>query len=131
MENECRPESGWIRAMRWLARALTLLATGLFAWFLVESGSRVFSELVWGEPQGVPLFVAILAALLGVLAAWRWELVGGLVAIAGSLAIVGLVIWGSGTDMLYSALWFAAPFLAAGGLYLVCCTQTRALVRRA
>ena len=71
MEQECQSESRWIKAMRWLARVLTLLATGLFAWFVVESGARVLSTMVAGEPQGVPMLVAVLAALLKVLAAWR------------------------------------------------------------
>lgn len=125
MESKNRMDCRWTKTMRWIARALTILASGLFAWFLVESGARMFTTLAWGEPQGVPLLIALLAALVGALAAWRWELVGGIVAIAGALIIVGLVVWGSGVDMLYSAVWFTAPLLVAGGLYLACCARTR------
>jgi hypothetical protein len=116
---------GWTLAMRWTARALALLVVGLFLWFLVEFGARVLARLPWLDPQGVPLLAALLVALAGVVVAWRWELVGGLMALAGALAIVALVEVGSGLDTLYAALLFTAPLLVAAALYLGCCARKR------
>jgi hypothetical protein len=116
--------NGWTSVMRWSARLLALVAAGLFGYFAVEFGARVFPTLSWG-PQGVPLLVALFVALLGVLIAWRWELVGGMMAVAGALAIMGLVCLGSGGDMLFCALLFTLPLLLAGVLYLGCCWRKR------
>jgi hypothetical protein len=111
--------------MRWMARLLALAAVGLFVLFVAMSGAKVFPALSWNSPQGLPLLVGLLVALVGVLIAWRWELIGGVLAVAGALAIMGLVCWGSGADMLYCAVLFTLPILVAGVLYLGCCWRTR------
>ena len=116
---------GWTLAMRWMARLLALLAVGLMVWFVVESGTRVVPLLRWDRLQGVPLLVALGVALLGVVLAWRWELLGGLLALLGALATVALVVAGSGLDMAYAALLFTAPLLVAAALYLGCCARRR------
>lgn len=115
---------GSTTAMRWTARILALLAVGLFVFFAVELGARVFPTLSWG-PQGIPLMIALVVALAGVVVAWRWELVGGIMTVAGVAAIMALVCAGSGTDMLFCAFLFTLPLLAAGALYLGCCWRTR------
>jgi len=112
-------------AMRWAARVLALLVAGLFVWFLAEFGARVLPALSWLDPQGVPLLAALLVALAGVLVAWRWELAGGLLTLAGALAIVALVAVGSGLDTVYAALLLTAPLLVAGALYVGCCARGR------
>ncbi|MFC2029500.1 hypothetical protein ACFLWA_02085 [Chloroflexota bacterium] len=118
--------NGWTGAMRWAARIVGLVAAGLFVAFLLVSGPRVLPALSWTSPQGIPLLFVLLIALAGVLIAWRWELVGGLLAVAGGLAIMGLVCAGSGIDMLYCAVLFTLPLLLAGVLYLACCARSRA-----
>jgi peptidoglycan/LPS O-acetylase OafA/YrhL len=115
----------WTTAVRWVARLLALLVVVLFVWFLVESGPRLWASLAWDRVQGVPLVVAMLVALTGVVLAWRWELWGGLVTLLGSLGIVALVVAGSGLDMIYAALLFTAPMLVAAALYLGCCARDR------
>ena len=115
---------GSTTAMRWTARILALLAVGLFVYFAVELGARVFPTLSWG-PQGIPLMVALAVALAGVVVAWRWELVGGIMTVAGVAGIMALVCVGSGTDMLFCAFLFSLPLLVAGALYLGCCYRTR------
>jgi len=72
------------------------------------------------------MMIALLVAVAGVVAAWRWELGGGVLAIAGSVAIVLLVVLGSGLDMLVPAVVFVAPLVLAGLLYLGCCARCRA-----
>ena len=69
---------GWTVAMRWVARLLALVALGLFVWFAAESGTQVLLSLRWEDLQGLPLLLALGVALLGVILAWRWELLGGL-----------------------------------------------------
>lgn len=117
-------KDGSTTAMRWTARILALLAVGLFVFFAVELGARVFPTLSWG-PQGIPLMIALAVALAGVVVAWRWELVGGIMTVAGVAGIMALVCAGSGTDMLFCAFLFTLPLLAAGALYLGCCYRTR------
>jgi hypothetical protein len=124
MSNVQQKRDGSTTAMRWTARILALLAVGLFVLFAVELGSRVFPTLSWG-PQGIPLMVALAVALAGVVVAWRWELVGGIMTVAGVAGIMALVCAGSGTDMLFCAFLFTLPLLVAGALYLGCCYRTR------
>ncbi|MGD8623089.1 MAG: hypothetical protein PVF47_13210 [Anaerolineae bacterium] len=119
-----KTKSGWTTLMRWTARLMALVATGLFVWFVVEFGGEVLTNLSWG-PQGIPLLAGILVALVGLLLAWRWEMVGGLMAMGGSVLVMALVCIGSGLDMLFCALLFTLPILVAAGLYLGCCWQTR------
>ena len=116
--------NGGTTTMRWIARIVALIAVGLFVFFAVELGAKVFPTLSWG-PQGIPLLVALVVALAGVLVAWRWELVGGVMTVAGVAAIMGLVCLGSGIDMFYCAFLFTLPLLLAGGLFLACCWRTR------
>jgi hypothetical protein len=111
--------------MRWAARIVGLGAVGLFLLFLAVSGGTVLPALSWTSPQGIPLLAALLLALAGVLIAWRWELVGGLLAVAGGLGIMALVCAGSGTDMLLCAVLFTLPLVLAGLLYLGCCARSR------
>jgi hypothetical protein len=117
--------NGWTGLMRWTARILALIAGGLFVFFAVEFGAKVLSGLSWTSPQGLPLLLGLLVAILGALIAWRWELVGGMMAVAGALIVMALVCAGSGVDMLFCAFLFTAPLLLAGGLYLACCWRTR------
>ncbi len=124
MSNVQQKRDGSTTAMRWTARILALLAIGLFVFFAVEVGSRVFPTLSWG-PQGIPLMAALVVALAGVVVAWRWELVGGIMTVAGVAGIMALVCAGSGTDMLFCAFLFTLPLLVAGALYLGCCYRTR------
>ena len=114
----------WTLLLRWTARVLAVIAAGLFVLFAVESGGRLLADLSWDRPQGWPLLLVLLAALAGVLVAWRWELAGGALAVAGAMAVVGLVVWGSGMDMIIGAVLFAAPVAMAGVLYLICCART-------
>jgi hypothetical protein len=69
--------------------------------------------------------VVLAVALAGVIVAWRWELVGGIMTVAGVAGIMALVCLGSGTDMLFCAFLFTLPLLVAGALYLGCCWRTR------
>ncbi len=109
-----------IRSLRWVARSIGLCVAALFVFFMIDSGARLIPALPWTEPQGMPLFLVLLAAVAGLLLAWRYEAVGGLLAVAGALVILALVFLGSGPSMLLGALFFTLPLLVAGCLYLGC-----------
>ena len=109
---------GWTTAMRWVARLLGLIALGLFVFFVFDSGVDILPSLSWGSPQGIPLLLALLGALAGLLIAWRWEVVGGLMVMIGAAVIFGLVCLGSGLDMSLCAFYFTLPLFLSGALYL-------------
>jgi hypothetical protein len=125
MTTEQKDGNGWTVTMRWTARILALVAGGLFAYFAVEFGPRVLFALSWTSAQGMPLLLGLLVALVGAFVAWRWELIGGLMTVAGAVIVVALVCVGSGLDMFYCAFLFTLPLLVAGVLYLACCWRTR------
>jgi hypothetical protein len=62
--------------------------------------------------------------MAGLLLAWRWEALGGLLAVGGALLILALVFAGSGPTMVLGALFFTLPLLTAGCLYLGCWWRT-------
>ena len=111
--------------IRWFARLLALGVTALFVYAAREFGSSIFPALDWG-PQGWPLLIGLIVAVAGLWLAWRWEMVGGLMAVVGGAGIMVLVCAGSGADMLLCALLFALPILVTGSLYLACCWRSRA-----
>lgn len=125
MTTEKKGGDGWTATMRWIARILALVVGGLFVYFVVEFGPRVFPTLSWTSAQGMPLLLGLLVALVGAVIAWRWELVGGLMTVAGAVIVMALVCVGSGLDMLFCAFLFTLPLLVVGALYLGCCWRTR------
>lgn len=118
--------NGRTSAMRWTARILAIATAGLFAYFVIEFGPRIFPNLSWGA-QGIPLLAVVGMAVIGTVLAWRWELLGGALTLGGALVTMILVCAGSGLDMFLCALFFALPLLVAGALYLSCCWQKRVI----
>ena len=112
-------------AMRWVGRIIGLMAVGLFLLFLIETGARILPELTWGNPQGIPLLLAMIVAVAGVLVGWIVELIGGLMTLVGAVAIPILVYLGSGLSLLVAALILSLPLLVCGGLCLGCCWRAR------
>lgn len=117
--------------MRWTARILALVVAALFTWFALDLGPRVFANLSWASPQGLPLLIGIAVGILGLFVAWRWELAGGVMAVLGAVLTMVLVCAGSGADMLLCAFLFSLPILVAGALYLGCCYRRRSVARSA
>ena len=107
-----------VKGLLWPARTASLLVSGLFLLFVVESGARVVATLDWSSPRGMPLFLALVLSLAGVNVAWRWARLGGTMAVAGSLTMVVLVYLASGPAGVLGAVLFAFPILFAGALHL-------------
>jgi hypothetical protein len=116
------------KTMRWIARILGLLASGLFLFFLICTGAEICPTLSWISPRGMPLFIVLAVAAVGVLVAWRWELIGGTMAALSAIVTSTLVYFGSGRAVLSTALMIGLPFFISGVLFLACCWRTRTAV---
>ena len=112
------------KVMRWIARVLGLLTSGLFVLFLICAAATICPTLSWSSPRGVPLFIVLAIAAVGVLIAWRWELVGGAMAAVGAVVLSALVYFGSGRAVFSTALMIGLPFFISGALFLACCWRT-------
>ena len=108
-----------VRTVRWVARLLSVLV----AVFLLSL--LAFNEDVRTEPT--PPFLVICLLSLFLLAGWRWERVGGLLAMLGSpvLVLSILIYWWGQTNMVVP-LWgmallgsgMALAFFIVGWLYV-------------
>jgi anti-sigma-K factor RskA len=110
---------------RWIARMLGLLASVPFVLFLVFLGATICPRLSWSNPRGMPLLCVLSAATVGVLIAWRWEMIGGAMAVVAAVAISGLVYFGSARTVFPAAMMASVPYFVAGVLFLACCWRTR------
>ena len=119
------------KVMRWIARVLGLLASGLFVLFLICAGIGICPMLSWSSPRGMPLFIVLAMAAVGALLAWRWELIGGAMAAVGAIVLSALVYFGSGRAVLTTALMIGLPFFISGVLFLACCWRTRTVTTSA
>jgi hypothetical protein len=77
-------------AVHWAARCFALLVTASF--LLILAGEFISPHSVppahWREWTGI---VLLIAAIIGMLAAWKWELPGALVSLLALLAFVPVV----------------------------------------
>ena len=99
-------------------RAIGLLAvlTALLYLRAMASGAFLYRGAVENIPVTAILFVLMLIATVGLVLTWRWECVGGLVAILGSLAVAGVVYTTFTDNRLLALLVYSSPFLVAGSL---------------
>jgi len=104
---------------------LGLWASTPFVLFLIYSGARACPKLSWSSPQGMPLFIVFAMATVGVLIAWRWEMIGGAIAMVCAIVINALIYLGSGRALFYAALMNSVPFFVAGVLFLTCYWRAR------
>jgi len=109
-----------MRAMEYFARALALLWAGFWTFFFIAE------SLAWHTPlyrMTIWLCCGLIFLLLA-LAAWRWEVAGGLMLIVGGvLAALAYSIWGPQRLPLASRvttlLALGVPPAAAGALFLI------------
>lgn len=120
-----RSADGLTKEVRWSARLVGLLAGSLFLEFIVRKGARIVPGLSWSRPLGMPLFVALVMAVAGGLIGWRWEAIGGTMAVVGGVAIIALAYIGAGPGIVPAALMLTLPLFVGGFLYLACCWRTK------
>jgi hypothetical protein len=89
------------KILRWTARVLGTLVLLLFLVFLIGEGAPKPSILTAHEKL---MFAALGVMLLGLIVAWRWAGIGGL------LALLGYLLFG----LLAGPRVIISPFLAGG-----------------
>ena len=104
------------RIVRWTARIigtllLVLFLVGFVASFVAE-GATPLGQLTTAE---ILMFGATFMMLVGVALAWRWEFVGGALAIAGGIGFTVVDSVRSG----FRIVWFPAVFVVVGVLYVL------------
>jgi hypothetical protein len=110
-----------IGGVRWIARLLALLVSGPFIYFLLFRSGEVVPNLSWRAPNQMPLFLAWLAVIVGILVSFRSEMIGGLVTAVSAMAIGVLAYAGCGSGELLTCSLVAGPYLLSGLLLLGCC----------
>jgi hypothetical protein len=101
-----------LAALQWTARALAVLLFGLVA--AIALGEGVPNPAHIGAGPAI-IFFSLVVTCAGLLAAWRWEVMGAVAAIAG-LVVINVVEWNANHKLAGGAFpWFAAPAV----LYLV------------
>ena len=103
--------------MSWIARGTGLLVSGFFLIFTI---SEFISEVLGGRPcmAVVPLLAFLAAPILGVLIAWRWEMIGGALTMLGAIGLGIFVYLAVEYNKLLGAMLFSLPFLISGLLFL-------------
>jgi hypothetical protein len=99
---------------RWIARIVSTFALMVAIVFVVGEGLPNLAELPLAD---LLLTLVFLAMLVGVVLGWRWEAAGGVVALVGFAAFLGLEYVALGSA---SVNGFLALFPIAGVLYLFC-----------
>jgi len=111
----------FIGTVRGIARILALLVSGPFLYFLIFRSGEVVPSLSWTVPNEMPLFVAWIAVIVGVLMSWRWQMIGGFVTAASAIAIGALAYAGCGAEEFSTCMVVAVPYFLSGLLLLGCC----------
>jgi hypothetical protein len=107
-------------ALRWMARGLSLVTSGVF---LVIIGLALTNEDAPRAPA-IPVLVLLGLTLVANFGAWRWERIGGLVVIllAGGLTVAAYSssrAFGLGSPSFLLSLLYGGPFLVVGILFWI------------
>ena len=104
--------------LRVFTRAVGLLAvlTALLYLRAMTTGGFLYRGVSENIPVTTILFVLMLFATAGLVLTWRWECVGGVVAILGSMAVAVVVYSTFSENRLLAMLVYGSPFLISGTL---------------
>lgn len=103
---------GWLR---WLARILGLTLAALF--LLVGIGGALVEEPSW-TGEGAVLAILGLWAVMSLLAAWRWETLGGLSGLLAGLALAAFAVGTAGSFRLMAAAVTGLPIILISVAFL-------------
>ncbi|MCB8946051.1 MAG: hypothetical protein H6658_20085 [Ardenticatenaceae bacterium] len=67
--------------------------------------------------------VLLIAAMLGLLATWRYEMVGSVTAVLAGLIFGILIYVTTAQNPLLLTIFYSSPFVISGGLQLACCRR--------
>ena len=110
-----------INPIRWVARLSSIMVSGTFLLIMLLA---ITNE---DPPQtpAIPILVLLAFTMMGCIAAWRWEKVGGSAAIIGTIGL-GIAVYAAslafGLDSYAFLLMglYSLPFLVVGVLFLAC-----------
>jgi hypothetical protein len=108
---------------RWVG-FLALLTGILYLRVVVIETLAAIRSNDWSLLDLLPMVLLFLATL-GLLLAWRWEGLGGLLAFGSgiSLGLVDYLVYGP--ERWVAVLLYCSPFVVAGGLCLICWWRRR------
>jgi hypothetical protein len=118
MKNKGSSDTQSIRIIRWTARIISILIISLFLLFFI--GESVTEHHPNAEPIAIINIVVGVLMIGGLVVAWKWEFLGGLISVIGFIG-VGIVNPRSFTlPMMYL-------FLLPAILFLICAWKSRSL----
>ena len=99
-------------------RAVGLLAvlTALLYLRAMTTSGFLYRGVSETMPVTAILFVLMLVATAGLVVTWKWECLGGVVAVLGSMAVAVVVYSTFAENRLLATLIYSSPFLVAGSL---------------
>jgi len=117
--NAEKPGSGTVvNTARWTVRVVSLALVALLV--LIGVGESWNSPIPWTRlsPLDLAMFVALGLALFGLLIAWRWELTGALLNIAGTtLFTLGII---AKRGLQFKFFWIEGALAGFGFVFLLC-----------
>jgi hypothetical protein len=115
----------WISILRKITRIWSgvIIALGvlIFIGEIFESQTIELDPYPWWENL---MPAALFLAVVGLAAAWKWEGVGGAMAVGFALANL-LVYQATGRDRLWAVILIVLPVLIPGILFLICWRESR------
>ncbi|MCD6239542.1 MAG: hypothetical protein J7K51_09585 [Thermotogae bacterium] len=106
------------RMSKWerrIARGIGTLAGAYWAFILLI-------QAIWGDTtvssEGMILAGLIIIMVIGVVIAWHWEGLGGIIVVIGSIALGTFAYITAGHNKLFAVSVTGLPFLVAGILFL-------------
>ena len=121
------PAANSVNELRLVTKAVGLLAilTAVLYGRAILGGSLYAIESTPGQGQDLLLLVFLGLATLSLLAAWRWEGLGGFVSVLSAVLLGGLVYVLADHNRLMMAVFYGSPFMVAGILFLACWWRAR------
>lgn len=105
--------------MHWVARGIGTLAAVFWPLALLASA---IGEMIGGEfersLEGAMLAALVIVAVVGVIIAWRREVIGGAIAVIAGVALCIFAYVTAGFNQGFAMAVSGGPFLLAGALFL-------------
>jgi len=110
------------KTLRWTARIIAILITAYALIMFIGSAIGDDSPVT----VGLIVFLILLApTTIAMFAAWKWEKIGGIITIIGSVAMWISVFIDAGQNKFPAATLMAGPFFLVGILYLTCWIRSK------
>lgn len=97
--------------LRTVALALGFLPAAFFLIFLIGEG---LAELIDGKTGVIPILILMILSVSGYLLAWKRPVAGGLIMMAGGLAMGIYLFIAGGPENMIMVLSYSLPFIVPG-----------------